>query len=110
MQFYPLDFEFLANLTSTSPKPADVQPRDTPGKVVLVLPEGCAKLEASRATGVLRMEHGKGFRFADKDHDWSMRNGKFYFYSHDMAPAKGYTAVTAPETANVMVMASGRLC
>lgn len=100
MKFYPLDFEILNALASTSTAPAQIQPLDIPGRVIVVLPSGHAELQAA---GSKHIQHNKGFRFVDRDHDWSMQKGKFYFYSHDLAPSKGADD-SAAEKVQVMIV------
>ena len=101
MQFYPLDFEILNSLPATSAEPAQIQPLDIPGRVILVLPNGLAELQAA---GPKHIQHNKGFRFADRDHDWSMQKGLFYFYSHDLAPSKKDQKDDASEKVQVMIV------
>lgn len=104
MQLYPIEFEILSGLVSTSQRPCSVQPMDVPGLVITILPEGHKMLTVSN-TGEVPIKHGEGFLFGDRAHDWNVRDGKFYFFSHDLAPAgSGPAAAAAAQKADVLVV------
>lgn len=102
MQFYPLEFETLTGLAATSSAPAKTQPMDIPAMVITMMPNGPAKLAVSSA-GEVPIKHGDGFLFGDQFHDWAVRDGKFYFFAHDLAPA-GQKPEAQAQKADVLVV------
>lgn len=109
MAIYPLDYEILKGLSSTSARAAAHQPRDQPGMVITLLSDEKRKLHASMfgkpELMARELKHREGLFFEDKGHDWDMRNGKFYFSSHAMASeVQAQEMGEAVPTADVMVV------
>jgi hypothetical protein len=100
MKFIPLEYEILKGLPSTSGYPAPVQPRDIPGRVISIFGDGHKQLEANFQT--CEVKHHQGFFFEERNHDWGMQKGKFYFYSRVVAPAA--QDPENPETGDAMVV------
>jgi hypothetical protein len=110
MNFYPLDFEILRGLTSTSARKAVMQPREKPAYVILLVGDESRKLQSRtqplEAMDELLVKHNEGFFFEDSGHDWLMNgDGNFRYCSHAISSEMhAFDNGQAPQAADVMVV------